>query len=219
MALSIEAIAILCYTAIALFLSLYFVPFKIVPRAWAKAVRTQGHPAQLALDAVLEGAAPKVAKAIVLPDTKALADRVDAVATGFNQAVPLLNNLAGENMVAIIKQAYLDVRKAEIARGDLPPGDLTPKQQQELEDLKRDPDGKMQLVSAENAIDAAVGMKLLSPNTAKALKKQLNAAFASGQPIEKLLEPYMGLLGRFTGAPSVTLAGGGGGTRISGPTP
>ena len=51
---------VLCYTAVALFLSLYFVPFKIVPRAWAKAVQTAGHPAQVALDRVLDAAVVKI---------------------------------------------------------------------------------------------------------------------------------------------------------------
>lgn len=218
--LSIEAIAILCYTAVALFLSLYFVPFKIVPRAWAKAVQTKGHPAQVALDAVLEGAAPKVAAAVALPDTKALQERIDKLVEGFNQIVPLVNNLAGDNLVTAIKTAYRDVRQGEILRGDLPAGDLTVAQQKELDDLVRDPDGKAALVAAENAIDAAVAGKWMKPGTGKAVKKQLNAAFSAGQPIESILAPYEALLARIMGAPSVNIVGGGGHSSASkGPRP
>ena len=58
---------VLCYTAVALFLSLYFVPFKIVPRAWAKAVQTAGHPAQVALDRVLDAAVVKIKFPVIPP--------------------------------------------------------------------------------------------------------------------------------------------------------
>ena len=204
------SIGLAAYVGVGLFLSLYLVPFKIVPRAWAKAVRTKGHPAQLALDHVLEEAAPKVAAAVKVPDPA----KFEALVTQFNGIVPLMNNLTGDNLVAAMKQAYSDMRKGEIARGDLPAGDLTANQQKELEDLRRDPDGKVALVAAENAIDAAVGAKLLKESTGKALKKQLTAAFSAGQPVEAILAPYRALLERFLGGGTPSA---GSGVRAGGP--
>lgn len=68
-----ELLAILAYTAFALFLSLYFVPFKVVPKAWAKAIAQVDkdgkptHPAGIALGKVLDGAAVKIAKEVKVP--------------------------------------------------------------------------------------------------------------------------------------------------------
>ena len=197
-----------------------FVAKVLGPWAWARAVDNPKSKASKVLMRVLSETRAAIVADVKaafpgLPDTKAMEAKVEALAAGFNAMVPLINNLTGENLSALMKQAYKEMRQGEILRGDLPPGDLTPAQQAELEGLRRDPDGKVQLVSAENAIDAAVNMKLLKEGTGKALKKQLNSAFASGQPIEAVLEPYKALLDRFLGgaAPSVRLTGGGGGGR------
>lgn len=89
-------------------------------------------------------------------------------------------------------------------------GGLTPAQEQELELLKANPEGKAQLVAAENMLNFAVDQKLLSKGTAKAVGKQLQSAFESGRPLEEILAPYQAIFDRLgVGVPSVRLTGGG----------
>lgn len=120
-----ELVAILAYTAFALFLSLYFVPFKVVPKAWAKAVRTKGHPAQVALTAVLEEAAPLVAKGVQLPDLKKLEATAEALMKWATMVTPVINSLQAEPLKALVNEAISNHTRAAKAREGIGDGEIT----------------------------------------------------------------------------------------------
>ena len=206
--LSIEAIAILCYTAIALFLSLYFVPFKIVPRAWAKAVETDGHPAKAALDKVLDRAVAK----IVFPKAAAgLEAKVDATITAFNAMVPTIQSLTPEKLRALMDAAIADHYKAGKARGD-GGGGAPPALEAALDDVGwavEHPEQAQALAIAHSSIDSAAAVFNWDEKKVKKLHGQANDAKDSLDQVRGLIERLQKLQASMQGHGGQSAGGGG----------
>ena len=183
------SIGLALYVGVGLFLSLYFVPFKVVPRAWAKAVGTKGHPAQVALDAVLEAAAPKVAAAVKMP---AMPDpaKFEALVTQFNVLVPLVNQMAvalgdeelAKAIDAAMKRAYGKTIKEK--------GQDRGIDGQIIERASAEPEAAAYLQKAIRALDLMAKGGLIKPVTAKAYTRELREAFANGEDLQTLAASF-----------------------------
>ena len=206
--LSIEAIAILCYTAIALFLSLYFVPFKVVPRAWAKAVRTPGHPAKLALDGVLDGAVKKMAEEKG-PIDGLLTAKLAAIKMPEAPKLEGLQIQIDQTTMEAAMENVLNKRKmAGVRDARTPSGEIDPEELERLRASQENPEEAATLAAIKRWAPYAVENKLIKAKTAKIIIETADEAFRTGNPIAEVAARF-GIPLNFLGAPSVSLAGGG----------